>query len=118
MRIWGAIGYLTHTIQFNIPIIYDKKVYLQCQCNVNVMFKMKKIHEKNDIVKPVEKKKRIKQDIKIRNGEMILKGVISVFQSLTPTPIKLIAARIITSCIRLGIINPFIQCYYSINSFL
>ena len=28
------------------------------------MFKMKKVHETNDVVKPVEKKKKVKQDIK------------------------------------------------------
>ena len=52
----------------NIPIVCDKKIYLQCQCNVNVMFKMKKMNEKNDLVKPIEKKKRVKQDIK---GEQV-----------------------------------------------
>ena len=62
--IYHAIGYLTHTIKMNVPIISDKKVYLQCQCNVNVMFKMKKINEKNDFVKPIIKKKQVKQDIK------------------------------------------------------
>ena len=66
--IYHAIGYLTHSIVFTIPIITDKKTYLQCQCNVNLMFKMKKINEKNDLVKPIEKKKRVKQDIK---GEQI-----------------------------------------------
>ena len=42
----------------------DKKVYLQCQCNVNLMFKMKKVNETNDVVKPIEKKKKVKQNIK------------------------------------------------------
>ena len=45
--------------------ICDKKVYLQCQCNVNLMFKMKKVNETNDIVKPIEKKKKVKQNIKL-----------------------------------------------------
>ena len=66
--IYHAIGYLTHSIKMNIPIVCDKKIYLQCQCNVNVMFKMKKMNEKNDLVKPIEKKKRVKQDIK---GEQV-----------------------------------------------
>jgi len=38
--IYHAIGYLTHTIRFNTPIIIDKKVHLQSQCNVNIMFKI------------------------------------------------------------------------------
>jgi hypothetical protein len=62
--IYHAIGYLTHSINFTHKIICDKKTYLQCQCNVNVMFKMKKLNEKNDLVKPIEKKKQVKQDIK------------------------------------------------------
>ena len=62
--IYHAIGYLTHSLVFNVPIICDKKVYLQCQCNVNLMFKMKKVNETNDVVKPIEKKKKVKQNIK------------------------------------------------------
>jgi hypothetical protein len=56
--------YLTHSVQFTLPIIGNKKIYLQCQCNVNLMFKMKKIHETNIQVKPLKPKKRVKQDIK------------------------------------------------------
>jgi len=63
--IYHAIGYLTHTIQFSVPIIGDKKIYVQCQCNVNLMFKMKKVNEKNGLPKPIEKKSRKKQDIKL-----------------------------------------------------
>ena len=62
--IYHSMGYLAHSLVFNKKCICDKKSYIQCQCNINVMFKMKKIHEKNDIVKPIEKKKKIKQDIK------------------------------------------------------
>ena len=62
--IYHAIGYLTHTITFTNKCICDKKIYLQSQCNVNVMFKMKKVNEKNDLPKPIEKKKKVKQDIK------------------------------------------------------
>lgn len=63
--IYHAIGYLTHSIQFTHKTICDKKVYLQCQCNVNLMFKMKKVNETNDLVKPIEKKKKVKQNIKL-----------------------------------------------------
>jgi len=64
--IYHAMGYLTHTINYNLPIIYNKRLYIQCQCNVNLMFKMKKVNEKNDFVKQVPKKEpRKKQDIKL-----------------------------------------------------
>ena len=66
--IYHAIGYLTHTINFNCAIRADKKLFLQSQCNVNIMFKMKKVNEKNNYVEPAPKKKKIKQDIK---GEQI-----------------------------------------------
>ena len=62
--IYHSIGYLTHSIVFKKQIICDKKSYIQCQCNVNVMFKIKKIHEINAIIKPIEKKKKVKQGIK------------------------------------------------------
>ena len=47
--ILNAIGYLTHTISFKIPIRTDYKLYIQVQSNVNKMFGAKKKHEiKND----------------------------------------------------------------------
>jgi len=76
--IYHAIGYLTHTIKYTTRPICDKKVYIQCQCNVNVMFKMKKINETNDLAKPIEKKKRVKQDIK---GEQV-KDKLSVLNEI------------------------------------
>ncbi len=59
--IYHAIGYLTHTINFTIPIIINQKTYIQSQCNVNLMFKMKKVNENNSSQKPLpvkEKRKR------------------------------------------------------------
>ena len=47
--IFNAIGYLTHTISFKIPIRNDYKLFIQVQSNVNKMFGAKKKHEiKND----------------------------------------------------------------------
>jgi hypothetical protein len=67
--IYHAVGYLTHTINYNCSIRANKKLFIQSQCNVNLMFKMKKINEKNDFVQPVpSKKKKKKPDIK---GEQI-----------------------------------------------
>ena len=62
--IYHSIGYLSHSIVFNPKCIFNKKSYIQCQCNVNPMFKMKKLHEQTNFVKPIEKKKQIKQNIK------------------------------------------------------
>ena len=59
--IYHAIGYLTHTHNFKKPVISDKKIYLQSQCNVNIMFKLKKINEKNNIPKPLPKKETRKK---------------------------------------------------------
>ena len=59
--IYHAIGYLTHTINFTIPIISNQKIYIQTQCNVNIMFKMKKVNENTSPPKPLpikEKKKK------------------------------------------------------------
>ena len=63
--IYHAIGYLTHTINFTIPIIINQKTYIQSQCNVNLMFKMKKVNENNSLQKPLPvKEKRKKTSIK------------------------------------------------------
>jgi hypothetical protein len=62
--LYHAVGYLTHPLQFTLPVIHDKAMYLQSQCNVNIMFKMKKTHEITNAPKAVEKKKQKKQTIK------------------------------------------------------
>ncbi len=62
--IYHAIGYLTHTINYNIPIIHNKKIYLQCQCQVNQMFKMKKILENTSPNEPPKKEKKKQLNIK------------------------------------------------------
>ncbi len=62
--IYHTLGYLTHSVNFTLPLIYDKRIYIQCQCNVNYMFKMKKKHEIGGSPKPLPKKeKRKKPDI-------------------------------------------------------
>ncbi len=59
--LYHAIGYLTHSVKYTIPIISDRKVYIQCQCNVNQMFKLKKIGENNSSPKPIPKKAKKKK---------------------------------------------------------
>ena len=66
--IYHAIGYLTHSIKYTVPIITDRKIYLRCQCNVNQMFKIKKNSENTNSPKPVVKKIKKKADIE---GEKI-----------------------------------------------
>ena len=45
--ILNAIGYLTHTISFKLPLRNDYKLFIQVQCNVNKMFGTKKKNEVN-----------------------------------------------------------------------
>ena len=42
----------------NIPLIFDKTIYIQACINNNQMFKSKKINEHNDIVKDKEVDKK------------------------------------------------------------
>ena len=46
-----CVCYLTHNINEIVPLISDKVIYVQTGINNNSMFKIKKIHEKNDIIK-------------------------------------------------------------------
>jgi len=46
-----CVCYLTHNINETVPLISDKVIYVQTGINNNSMFKIKKIHEKNDIIK-------------------------------------------------------------------
>jgi hypothetical protein len=63
--IYHAIGYVTHSVSFTLSIISNQKLYIQSQCNVNLMFKMKKTSENNSSPKPLPvKEKRKKASIK------------------------------------------------------
>ena len=44
--LFQAVCYLTHTINFSIPIRTNFKLFIEVQCNVNKMFGAKKQHEK------------------------------------------------------------------------
>ena len=58
--IYHAIGYLTLPVKMNIPIRKNKNIYLQTQCNINLMFKGKKNNEiKHYISLPKPNKKLI-----------------------------------------------------------
>ena len=73
--IYHAIGYMTLPIKFNIPIRKDKNIFIQCQCNVNLMFKSKKGNEVQSYIPPPEKIKTIngpKQEIALSKFNSLL----------------------------------------------
>ena len=47
-------------IKFNIPIRKDQNIFIQTQCNVNLMFKSKKNNEVKNYISPPEKVKKPK----------------------------------------------------------
>ena len=58
--IYHAIGYLSLPVKFTIPIRKENNVFIQTQCNVNLMFKAKKNNEVKTYVAPPEKVKKPK----------------------------------------------------------
>ena len=56
--IYHSIGYLTLPFKKNIPIRKDKNIYLQIQCNINLMFKGKKNNEVKHYTTPPPKPKK------------------------------------------------------------
>jgi hypothetical protein len=73
--IYHAIGYLSLPVKFNIPIRKDKNIFIQCQCNVNLMFKSKKGNEIKSYIPPPEKIKKIngpKQEIALSKFNSLL----------------------------------------------
>jgi hypothetical protein len=74
--IFNAIGYLTHNIDFKIPLRCDMCIFIQTQSKVNKMFKDKKICEVNNpIVKKVEGNK------KLTSEKEIILDKLSIFNS-------------------------------------
>ena len=58
--IYHAIGYLSLPVKFNIPIRKENNVFIQTQCNINLMFKTKKNNEVKTYTPPPEKVKKPK----------------------------------------------------------
>jgi len=76
--IYHAVGYLTHTVNYVLPVIKDKKTYIRYQCNVNQMFKMKKTSEYTEPTKPIPKKEKKKHTIQteqINDKFSVLNGI-------------------------------------------
>tara|TARA_Y100000768_G_scaffold381751_1_gene360917 strand:+ start:833 stop:1933 length:1101 start_codon:yes stop_codon:yes gene_type:complete len=82
--IFNAIGYLTHEINFSIPIRNNIKLFIDVQCNVNKMFASKK---ETEIVnkEPIHKKLKKKETVDVE----IIQDKMSIFNELdkviTPT---------------------------------
>jgi len=73
--LYHAIGYLTLPMKFNIPIRKDQNIFIQTQCNVNLMFKAKKNNEVKLYTPPPEKIKKIngaKQEIALSKFNSLL----------------------------------------------
>lgn len=73
--LYHAIGYLTLPIKFNIPIRKDQNIFIQTQCNINLMFKSKKNNEVKSYTPPPEKIKKIngaKQEISLSKFNSLL----------------------------------------------
>ena len=58
--LYHCVGYLTLPVDFNIPIRKNKDIFIQTQCNINLMFKEKKNKECKSYEGPKEKPKKIK----------------------------------------------------------
>ena len=77
--ILNAIGYLTHTITFKLPVRGDYQLFIQVQCNVNKMFASKKKNEvKNTHYLKKEKDIPKKENIPIE----IIQDKISIFNDI------------------------------------
>jgi hypothetical protein len=76
--VFHAFGYLTHDINFTVPLRNDFKLFIDVQCNVNKMFGAKKQNEKNEEVKPIQKKLKKKDEVEIE----IIMDKISIFNEL------------------------------------
>ena len=81
--LYHAIGYITHSIPFHIPLLLDPKPYIQCQCKVNAMFQTKKQNEVRGILKPPPTKKKKKEKLTIEqekaNDKLSILTSIDVF---------------------------------------
>ena len=76
--LFHAFGYLTHDINFSIPLRNNFKLFIEVQCSVNKMFEAKKQGEKVEEIKPVPKKLKKKETVNVE----IIRDKISIFNEL------------------------------------
>jgi len=69
--LFHTIGYLTLPLNFKVEIRKDKNIFIQTQCNINLMFQTKKIKEqKTYLAPPKEEKKGQGIEIEISQDRM------------------------------------------------
>lgn len=56
--LYHSIGYLTLLLNFKVEIRKNKNIFIQTQCNINMMFKGKKIKEQKTFKAPPKKEKK------------------------------------------------------------
>ena len=76
--LFHAFGYLTHDINFSVPLRTNFKLFIEVQCNVNKMFGAKKQSEKIEEIKPIPKKLKKKEKVDVE----IIRDKISIFNEL------------------------------------
>ena len=57
--VYHSIGYLTLPLNLKVPIVNDLNLFLQTQCNINLMFQKKKEKEIKDYHSPPKLRKKI-----------------------------------------------------------
>ena len=84
--LYQSICYLTHNININIPLIFDKTIYIQACINNNQMFKTKKINEHKDIVKDkeIDKKPLPQKKVETRMETEKTLDKLKIFNDLDP----------------------------------
>ena len=70
--IYHSIGYLTHKINFNLPIRNDYQIFIQSQSNVNQLFYSKKMFEQKNPQLPPKKEKKRKIILKLKSFKIKL----------------------------------------------
>ena len=71
----NTIALLTYDIDLAVPIRRDKMQFIQSQCNLNMMFKAKKINEKHHAPTPKLPKSKQGNTRQIKNTKKVKKGV-------------------------------------------
>jgi hypothetical protein len=84
--LFNAIGYLTHHINYNIPVRADYKIFIQVQGNLNKMFMSKKISEVNveikEQIQKESKKKMNQKQLDKKHDVEIVENKIHLFNEL------------------------------------
>jgi len=71
----NTIALLTYDIDLAVPIRRDKQMFIQSQCNLNMMFKAKKINEKHHAPPPKLPKSKQGNTEQIKNTKKVKKGI-------------------------------------------